>query len=352
MSGFSNNRGDRYVSNPLDDKTPKSQSLAMILINGCITSNGRGEIKCLASFVKNLESIDGKKNAFSITNEISCNYDKCEEKSCDCHDACDTKECHCHENIELPNWITKVQISNCSIDEKLHLHSVPSIILRMTTLTDLDLSYNNIKKLPDEIGLLSNLIHLDFTRNPLEYISSNLKQLTCLTTLQMTVKVNNSVRPEIPDELFALELYKLCCCNCTHDGKGRKGLFIDDFDTEENNYCISEKRNAYYDKRINKTFNAIVVGNNKLCENFCSFCANNDFTQFKVKPVCEAKDCNSSEKLDNMELNMKLYLSNLGSRVYKNCFKEFFKVSLILIITFITLMIILILDNFIIFYYC
>ena len=296
-----------------------------------IQNESTGKIKCLASFIKDIDSsaipLSTAIKGFLIKNENSCKYDKCDDIECACHS-------YNNQKWSIPTWITNVIISNPDVEKKLI--SLPEIIMDIKTLLYLNISSNNIERIPDEINKLSNLGHLDATNNPLVYISSNIKSLTSLTTLRLTVKSN---RTHIPDELFGLELYKLCCCNCNHNLDSDGGLYIDYYDNDEK-YDITRRRNFYYNKRINKKFSAIIMGNdNKLCDEFCS----NNFTQLQVKLCSKARKCNAC---DDIYLDSNMMMINLGSMAYRKSFEQFFEVmhmmKLIVILTLILILLVLI----------
>ncbi|KAI9010440.1 hypothetical protein CLU79DRAFT_710459 [Phycomyces nitens] len=114
-----------------------------------------------------------------------------------------------------------------------HLFSPTALISRLTRLTFLDLSHNQLETLPESIrylkhlqhlNLANNLIpelpsviqffvklnHLDLSNNPLQELSANIARLTQLTMLDLTgTKISN-----VPSELLRLTKVSVRVDNC------------------------------------------------------------------------------------------------------------------------------------------
>jgi Leucine-rich repeat (LRR) protein/ribosomal protein S18 acetylase RimI-like enzyme len=72
-------------------------------------------------------------------------------------------------------------------------------------ITRLDLSKNNLKELPDEIGILTHLVVLNLANNKLKELPKSFAHLKALTNLDL--RRNNL--EEFPEPLFSLELRSL-----------------------------------------------------------------------------------------------------------------------------------------------
>ena len=86
----------------------------------------------------------------------------------------------CHNNLKsLPQEVFELSASVCRIDVSFNkISSISNNIGRLSLLRMLDLSYNRLQSLPDEISLLVNLEEL--------YIENN----SLLTLPKSTVKLN------------------------------------------------------------------------------------------------------------------------------------------------------------------
>ncbi|KAJ9457436.1 Plant intracellular Ras-group-related LRR protein 5 [Diplonema papillatum] len=111
-----------------------------------------------------------------------------EDQLCeDFHDALERGEtsfyfCHNHELKRLPDEvkILKPNLTVLHIDNCYQLSSLPPSIGNLTSLTWLNLSYNNLEALPSEIGKLRHLERLHVNNNRLSELPHeiwNLKQL-------------------------------------------------------------------------------------------------------------------------------------------------------------------------------
>jgi small GTP-binding protein len=81
------------------------------------------------------------------------------------------------------------------------LKRLPAEIGRLTNLTTLDLSISELKRLPAEIGKLTNLTTLDLSSNQLRSLPAEIGKLTNLTTLDLS---NNQLR-SLPAEIVELK---------------------------------------------------------------------------------------------------------------------------------------------------
>ena len=98
-----------------------------------------------------------------------------------------------------PEATTKLSLSNKDIE------FIPAEIGLLTNLKHLDLSYNNIKELPPEIFKLKNLETLLLFRNDISELSSEIRQLSNLTLLDISY---NSIT-ELPPETGQLNNLKI-----------------------------------------------------------------------------------------------------------------------------------------------
>jgi small GTP-binding protein len=88
------------------------------------------------------------------------------------------------------------------------LKTLPAEIGELTNLTELDLSYNQLKRLPAEIGKLANLTTLDLSINELKRLPAEIGKLTNLTELDLSSNQLRSLPAEIAElkNLTALDL--------------------------------------------------------------------------------------------------------------------------------------------------
>ena len=77
------------------------------------------------------------------------------------------------------------------------LKTLPAEIGKLTNLTTLDLSYNELKRLPAEIGKLTNLTTLDLSINELKRLPAEIGKLTNLTLLDLSENQLKTLPAEI-----------------------------------------------------------------------------------------------------------------------------------------------------------
>lgn len=81
-------------------------------------------------------------------------------------------------------WITPD--GRCRLDlRNMGIATFPSWLFKLTNVTELDLSCNQLKKLPDNIGSLSSLRWLDLHSNKLESLPDSIGNLARLTHLNL-----------------------------------------------------------------------------------------------------------------------------------------------------------------------
>lgn len=81
-------------------------------------------------------------------------------------------------------WIT--QDGSCRLDlRNMGITIFPSWLFKLTDVTELDLSCNQLKKLPDNIGSFSSLKWLDLHSNKLESVPDSIGNLVRLTHLNL-----------------------------------------------------------------------------------------------------------------------------------------------------------------------
>ena len=91
------------------------------------------------------------------------------------------------------NEQTKLEIS------MNQLKTLPAEIGKLTNLTTLDLSYNELKRLPAEIGKLANLTTLDLSINELKRLPAEIGKLTNLTLLDLSENQLKTLPAEIAE---------------------------------------------------------------------------------------------------------------------------------------------------------
>ncbi len=108
---------------------------------------------------------------------------------------------------ELPNEIGNLAQLNCLVLSSNKLTQLPREIGQLTRLTHLYLSYNQLTQLPKEIGNLTQLTHLYLHNNQLTELPREIGNLTQLTHLYL----HNNQLTELPKEIGNLtqltELY-------------------------------------------------------------------------------------------------------------------------------------------------
>jgi len=130
-------------------------------------------------------------------------------------------------NSDLTNFPYFSKIEKLVIDYNYGLKEIPLNILKLTSLTQLELNNNdivvvppviqnlsklqilnldtnNIKELPNKIFYLSNLKRLSIVKNNIEVIPPEIQKLSLLEGLYL----NNNVIKELPNELFNLPSLK------------------------------------------------------------------------------------------------------------------------------------------------
>ncbi|MDY0134280.1 MAG: GNAT family N-acetyltransferase [Atribacterota bacterium] len=83
--------------------------------------------------------------------------------------------------------------------------AIPESVTKKEELTRLDLSKNNLKELPQEIGILSNLVVLNLANNKLTKLPESFAKLKALSNLDL----RRNTFENIPESLFSLELRSL-----------------------------------------------------------------------------------------------------------------------------------------------
>jgi Leucine-rich repeat (LRR) protein len=112
----------------------------------------------------------------------------------------------------LPDSIGDLtSLTNLNLSKNL-LEVLPDSIGDLTNLTNLDLSSNGLKVLPDSIGDLTNLTNLNLSSNGLEVLPDSIKKLTNLTNLNLS---SNGLEV-LPDSIK--KLTKLTNLNLSYNG--------------------------------------------------------------------------------------------------------------------------------------
>lgn len=106
------------------------------------------------------------------------------------------------------NQIVKLNISNKSISV------LPESICNLTTLKDLNLNFNNLKKLPNLIWELKSLVSLKAIDNNLEFLPESIKNLENLEFLDLRFNQLKEIPGSIGD-LKRLKWISLSCNNLT-----------------------------------------------------------------------------------------------------------------------------------------
>ena len=83
--------------------------------------------------------------------------------------------------------------------------AIPESVTKKEDLTRLDLSKNNLKELPQEIGILSNLVVLNLANNKLSELPESFAKLKTLSNLDL----RRNALERCPKVLFSLELRSL-----------------------------------------------------------------------------------------------------------------------------------------------
>jgi Leucine-rich repeat (LRR) protein len=110
------------------------------------------------------------------------------------------------EISDLPNLTHLSMHSNIIKDFK--------VVCNLPKLTFLNLSYNHIQKIPDEIDNLTNLKTLKLGFNSINTISSNISNLTNLQYIELFANHITSI-PQIETPTLYLDFNNLnCICNC------------------------------------------------------------------------------------------------------------------------------------------
>ena len=98
------------------------------------------------------------------------------------------------------------KFQNCNFTQLLRIEDthgeLPQGLFTLFSLKNLNLSYNFLKKLPDEIGQLSQLRRLTLTFDCLEELPSNIINLSALQYLS----IESNLLAEVPKEIFGLSL--------------------------------------------------------------------------------------------------------------------------------------------------
>lgn len=91
-----------------------------------------------------------------------------------------------NELAKLPEGLKNLKQLATLVLSGNKLEELPRIVCQLKTLTTLDVAYNTISKLPESISNLDKLTTLNLSYNELEEIPRNLCQLKKLTTLDIT----------------------------------------------------------------------------------------------------------------------------------------------------------------------
>lgn len=111
------------------------------------------------------------------------------------------------KNLEfVPNNISKIDglkllnLSNCS-----KLENLPSLLVGLSSLTELHMSCCNVQEIPDWLIGLSSLEYLDLSRTNIDRIPTSIKQLSMLKFLYIQNCKNLQVLPELPMSIAFLD---------------------------------------------------------------------------------------------------------------------------------------------------
>jgi len=101
----------------------------------------------------------------------------------------------------------KLHIGRCDVDKIPAIHSIPPSIGRLTNLTELNLSRNQIAEIPKEIGNLVNLEVLILFDNQIVEIPKEIGNLVNLQILSLNSNKITEIPKEIGNLVNLLELY-------------------------------------------------------------------------------------------------------------------------------------------------
>ncbi|MEM7055871.1 MAG: leucine-rich repeat domain-containing protein [Bacteroidota bacterium] len=203
-----------------------------------------------------------------------------------------------------PNQIYSLDIWGQLFSENRNLTTLDPAIGELKSLKTLDLSYNQLRALPEEIGNLVNLKELHLFRNQLEALPEDIKKLTSLQTLDLSC---NKLR--IPPK----EIAKLTSLQWLHLSYNKMT-------------CLSERLLPWFQQIERKsTNNHWLRAGNLLPINYTSLVAEAKKAQQSVlkafreqfvyaatknlKPLCsEAQEMNQSQLKNYHEASLKQFL--------------------------------------------
>ncbi|KKM64241.1 hypothetical protein LCGC14_1503370 [marine sediment metagenome] len=99
--------------------------------------------------------------------------------------------------------VISLKLNNCK------LKSIPESIINLQSLSELDLSFNNLTSLPDNIGNLNSLTKFNLSNNVLKSIPDSIGDLSSLSTLNLSRNRLTS----IPNSFFNLKSLSILYLN-------------------------------------------------------------------------------------------------------------------------------------------
>lgn len=130
--------------------------------------------------------------------------------------------------------VISLKLNNCE------LNSVPENIIKLHSLTELDLSFNNITSLPNDIGNLTSLTKLNLSNNKLKSIPDSIGNLISLTNLNLSRNHLTS----IPDSFSNLKTLSILNLNVNRLNQISEKIWnlqsLIEFDLSWNNLKLSK----------------------------------------------------------------------------------------------------------------
>lgn len=109
-----------------------------------------------------------------------------------------------------------LDLSNSELKENINkIHSLPESIGNLRSITHLNLKSNFIEELPESIGLLGNLRELNLDYNNISSLPNSMSNLDSLTSLYLRTS-NIETLPEFLTKLKSLKMIDLWGCNLTN----------------------------------------------------------------------------------------------------------------------------------------